>query len=660
MIQLFLNEQEVHIQTNSSIKLIKENPLLTKNGSSTYNISIPMTDSENLKVLGHLNRIDYLHKTVTFAAKLMCNSVTLIVGEAIITEVTEDVVKVQILGGTSLMNFYNRMETIYIDELDLGKWGGGYIGMDVTNHLSYGFFYTQVWTNYIFTKAREGADKAQEYLISTLFGGNDWVAFPIYNETSEVMCNDWVFRVLKDSEGNWNYGVNGLYLEPRNNIDDGTPNGYPQVRFAIQPYLLPMIKRVFRALGYSIDISSIENNKLFSKLFIASAHEYSAVNKSLPHWSVKEFIQQLEYFLGVVFVCDENSKSIVVIRRTDYVKQEQYVIEDVIDEFTVSNDEDEIVALTSMNIGYAEVDKYARLEPWILEKAKQKHYADFVEMTNDILQFNPDNVLTTYQDYYNEYKGHLLFNDQTGEIYIAKAPDYFSWLANTAFVHHFRDRISRTDNNEVDVELKIVPVNMMRGALSSYYAENAGKDQLYWNIGGYYSYMSVPDYPVRRWEEPVTTNENLISDIDMAINGEETLDESNRDDILRVAINDNAFTLHTVTGLGNDTFNHRYPKAIVYSNGEYDINAEITKGNIGLNLHNVTGKTSLATEVFDVEPKMNTKTLYCIKFIASKVLNVDYKFIIRNQAYVCKKLEYQAKESGLEKIVTGYFYRLEE
>ena len=653
MIQLFLNEQEVVVQPNSSIKLVKENPLLTKSGSSTFNISIPMRIEQNVKVLGHLNRVDYLHRPVTFTAKLVCDNITLITGEAVVTEVTEELVKVQILGGTSLMNFYNKTEKLYIDELDLGKWGYSYTGIDAAKTRSYTFFYTSVWTEYKRIMSQQGDDKAQEYLISTLFGGSDWVAFPIYNETSEIMCNDWIFHVHWKNNM-WVYGKNGLYLEPRNNIDGSYPNGgYPQVRFAVQPYLLPMIKRVFQALGYSVDMTSVENNELFKKIFIASAHEYSSRNKSLPHWTVKEFITQLEYFLGVVFVCDEDTKSITIIRRADYVQKNQYVIKDTVNEFTISADDDENILLSKVNVGYAEVDKYAKLEPWILENAMQKHYADSVEMLNDIFNFK------SYSDYYNEYKGHLLFMDNTGDIYIAKAPDGENWISNTSIVHYFRDRIVKSDNN-IDVELKIVPVRIYQRGLSSYYTDVDNKDMHFDSVSGWSYYMSSPDHPVRSWEEHVTTDEKIITDIDMAISSDETFSESSRDDFLRVAINGNAWTLHVLKGTDTGKDYSKYPKPFVCSFGEYNFDAEMKPTLLGLNLFTGNSQKSLATEVFDSEPKINTDVLYCIKFITSKLLNVDYKFIIRNQTYICKKLEYQAKESGLEKIVTGYFYRLEE
>ena len=57
---------------------------------------------------------------------------------------------------------------------------------------------------------------------------------------------------------------------------------------------------------------------------------------------------------------------------------------------------------------------------------------------------------------------------------------------------------------------------------------------------------------------------------------------------------------------------------------------------------------------------IGTQVKYCIKFISEKQLKVNSTFIIHNKKYLCEKLEYQISAKGTEKLVTGYFYELEE
>lgn len=661
MIQILLGGKEVIPQSNTAIKLIRENPFFTKSGSSTLSIILPMQIEQNIKVLGHLNRLDYLHKPTTFPATIKENNKVLITGEAVVIDITESNVKIQILGGTSLMNFHNKMDNIYIDELDLGKWGMSYIGGTQSTNTVYSLFYYTIWTAYISDISMVGREEAQRRLRERLFGqNNEWVAFPIYNETSCVMCNDWILRSI-NIDGVESIGENGYFIAPRNNIDDWPPNGDPQVRFVVQPYLLPMVERVFNALGYSIDISSLKSNELFSKIFIASANERAYRNKSLPHWSVKEFITQLEYFFGATFDVDEEKKHITIMRRSDYIHRGEYEVNDILDEFSISN-EDNKNALKTSNVGYEEVEPFAKIEPWIVENAKHKYYATYSEYLDDYL--SGDDLFGAAQNYYNRYKGYIIHIEETGIEMVCKNPNGSWFEGGPAIANYLKDRIVKDNNSELDIELKIVPVKIVTENGKMVYSRDASdRDEEFINLIGDCYYMSAPDYPVRTWEEArATTEENVIVDVEAAINGEETFDDS-KDDLMRVAINANAYSIHNswfyIEGL--TSISSKYPKPIVFSSQkECDINGEQNIAKYGLNVCDGLPEISIATEVFDSEPLVRTEKKYCIKFLTNEMLNPSFRFKIHNQVFLCERLEYQIKSTEVEKLVTGYFYRLEE
>ncbi|MBR5860784.1 MAG: hypothetical protein IKY71_05480, partial [Bacteroidaceae bacterium] len=662
MIQLFLNEQEVHIQTNSSIKLIKENPLFTKSSSSTFTISIPMTVPQNVKVLGHLNRIDLSQSTITFTAKLIIDSKTWITGEAVITEITKELVKLQILAGTSLMNFHNKTETIYIDELDLGIWPVSYIGDSVKS--TYGMFYT-IWGEYVRLKKLYNIRTAQEYLFNSLFGNNDWVAFPIYNETSEIMCNDWIFRHVVDEEES---DRDNVALEPRYSINKQySEQGYPQVRFSIQPYLITMIKKVFRTLGYSIDVSSLENDKLFSKIFIACANEEINCNSSLPHWTVSEFIEQLENFYGLVFTVDETDNKLSLATRSDFCNCGVYEINDVLDEFTVSCEKEDAVTFSDKNIGYEDVDPFTRIDISILQHAHHKYY-------NTLQDFLNDRETLGGQAYYDNFKGYIIHVKDSKESFIVTAPDAENadspWFRRVDF---FKNR-GATDS---DVNLKIVPVkcnyeyevdSFINGNIwDGYFSYLDSRSTAIFRGGAYR--MAKTDIPLRAWTEPINTGTNniYITDIVAAINGEENITEYDKDDLMRVAINANAYSKLKGMTLNKSyrTIYRFFPKPITYSwekEYEYDYDYQDKQNTeiYGLNLCDGIPTTSIASEVFGKGPKIEAYKKYCIRFITDKILNPNYRFIIHNQVYLCEKLEYTTKDDSMDKIVTGYFYRLEE
>ncbi len=661
MIQILLGGKEVIPQSNTSIKLILENPFFTKAGSSTLSIVLPMHIEQNIKVLGHINRLDYKHKAITLPASIKVGNKTLITGEAVIIEVTEEYVKVQILGGTSLMNFYNKMEEIFIDELDLGKWGMAYNDITQTAKTAYSLFYKTIWIAYLTDVTMLGHEEAIRRMIEKLFGkNNEWVAFPIYNETSGVMCNDWIVKQLVDSSNNNIFYLgpmdNIFYFDEINNMIFVSPNGYPQVRFAVQPYLLPMIERVFKSLGYTCDLSYLSKNELFSKIFIACANEKAERNKALPHWTVKDFITQLEYFFGVVFDVDEDKKHINIMRRIDYINRDLVDINKILEEFSISNDDSKSILSTS-NVGYEEVDPFTRLEPWILENAKYKHYATY----DDFLKDESSYYDGAYTDaYYNAYKGYIIVIDDTEEMFVYRkrieALDFTSGMTNVNF---FRDRIIKESNSDLDIELKIVPVKLKHEYELLVYNSSGiqNLETILQRCKGKKYYMSTLDYSVRRWNEAIDTGEeNIIECVEDAITGSEDDGIESGKDILPVAINCSAYSEHLLL----DKSIVRYPKPIVYSLGNHkDYNGNNIQS-YGLNLCEGSPAYSLATEVFAAEPVVNTDNKYCIKFITKEILNPRYKYLIRNQVYLCEKLEYQINSTGVEKLVTGYFYRLEE
>ena len=55
-------------------------------------------------------------------AELIVDNVTVLLGTAHITAVTETSVKVQLLGAAASYNYGNKMDNTFIDELDLGDW----------------------------------------------------------------------------------------------------------------------------------------------------------------------------------------------------------------------------------------------------------------------------------------------------------------------------------------------------------------------------------------------------------------------------------------------------------------------------------------------------------------------------------------------------------
>lgn len=121
MVEIYINDKQVFPAENQSIKLTRENPYFTNSDSYTLDVTLPMSVASNREVFENRN---FFIRTKTFSkmkTRLVVNNVVLLDGSAKITHVTEDDVKVQLLGGNSELNFLSEDEGYFIDEMELGE-----------------------------------------------------------------------------------------------------------------------------------------------------------------------------------------------------------------------------------------------------------------------------------------------------------------------------------------------------------------------------------------------------------------------------------------------------------------------------------------------------------------------------------------------------------
>lgn len=117
---LYLNNTQVYPDGQQSIKLTKENPYFTQSDSYTLDVTLPMGIKENRNFFRNINRIERSKNIERMKCRLVVENRPLLDGSAKITQISEQEVKVQLLGGNSEINFLSDDEKNYIDNLDLG------------------------------------------------------------------------------------------------------------------------------------------------------------------------------------------------------------------------------------------------------------------------------------------------------------------------------------------------------------------------------------------------------------------------------------------------------------------------------------------------------------------------------------------------------------
>ncbi len=688
MIELFLDNKPAVLRDNVSIKLTRENVYFTKSGSYTYDIELPLGCAENRLILGNINRKDVATNYREFRAILRVDNKVLLDGKAILHQVTDSSAKIQLMGGNAEMNFYTKGSEIFVDELDLGDWfslmnwrpepehhkGNAFLLLDQEHNAIYPSGYSQPsaylsWKNRWWSNAEGSASNNAT---------DKGVMFPVINENASyregtnnaeannmegggVIVNGYILR----QDGNDSQNPKRYYPEFRYSWPNGfsTPR-VPQVIPSFQPMLVMMIVKVMEAVGYPMESNSeiaLLSNSLIRHIFIVTANNRIELNKALPHWTVNEFITQVEQLLGIIIEVDETSKRTRVHFNNDYWSEngENHAIEDVIEEYSVEIDKEETTDISNGNVAFSDVeDGYCHISDEIMQ-------AVVVDKT----RFQTIAAMQTALA-----NGAITRADKS-KIFQAQGHQFIVVDNNGSFefreVNQLRMLQRNTDKADADIELKIVPCPITQWEVP-YVTTTKFWDTI---TNKYYYSDSVQGHvPVDVFIRPdiahigsdnVSTDDSI--DIEALIEGEQDLEKNEeKPDLLYIGIipRDCCSVYYGIK--------YYWPRPIswhqwkVTSNGIdsgfgiRDDNSDIDQNEF-LELNPTTSDEndkSLYSLAMDTQQTIDTTVKQCIKFVDHGVISPSGVFIIRGQRFACEKLEYNITSKGVSPIVTGYFYRL--
>jgi len=628
MIQLFINNILAVPKNDTNFKVSLENQFFTKTSSYTFEIELPMNILANVKIYGAMHRKDVAKSRVALPARLVADNITILTGIATITSVNESSIKIQLLGESSKYKYGNANDYIYIDELPLGDWlvrsFGSYPGMPQEYKGS-----TFLMLAHLATK------RAIDYSTFASWMFNDvWVAYPIYNSNAETVCNGYVIRQFMDR-----------YDLPFS-LPDGQTNATPQMKLAIQPFVWYMCQLIAEATGRSLDINDnyLYQNEFYRRIFIANANINVECNQCLPHWTINEWWDQIEKTFGVKMIIDDKTGNIKLYKFDNALMNNSMVVINSIDDYSTELTEDSSHedSLTQ-NVGFADNDALSRqdkLSDEILDFSNIKKFDSYADLKNYLATTNHSNVESW----------NLIFECE-GRQYIFKNTNQIME------VNYFRNRIL-SNKTDIDVTLKFVPCSY-----TSYTARVCNEDK---SASGIYidtvvgqrevQVLTRPDKANFSWlksENDLTTPyDTRLSD--MIFEDAEIPDKEEKQDLCYIAI-------HGVTPSS-------WPRALIrevaYSEGESKVGSwgdleYIDKG-MSLSLIPIEGQYNLASETISTQfSKINTAIKHCYKFVADTIPDTNAIFIIDNKKYLCEKLEVSFSNRGLDKLITGYFFAID-
>ena len=700
--QLLINNSPAIVKKGTSIRLTRENPAISQNGDYTLDVTLPLAGClENINVFGiphyrHQPLVGLADKTYQFALEASRLRLT---GTAVVTQVSEEEIKLQLLAGNTEFNFDNREGgDKYIDELDLGRAYGDIFDAEQPRPLKQTPRNTlrllHSKANLIQTRGR-----AEELMHGTN-DLTDCVLFPIYSTTDDEFANrqawqwwcNWEDPRHSDTPqvaySGYRFTIKGtetnLMLPNSEPFQDVSDIFSEYNHFAPQPYLCFILEKVLAAIGYTL---TSEDNCMrqgwIGKIFVANARETIYFRECLPHWTVEEFLTELRNAFGVILYVDgKNVKA--VSRESIYQGAGQTNIFDVIDERTTEiSTEADNKGTTTGNVSY----NFSDVVPKILNIGTAPYENMKVERVTAITQTNINDRLEngTDEEKDNIYKSASLFYRKTiGDRYAV-----FNKSDKTGAEGDYKlqrvDHLGplfREENFDSGTGLNIVPCFMMedkptyRQRLERFYIDDHDND-IYrvgtflpetedptTEEGGRYNGFFVPFLVTEDTLTAYSTPKFSLQQYIETGTGEVETSDSEHKDIMEVAVNAGIYTRPFNVEPEKDTSYQTQSAKIPYPIGARFTfsrkNPDYIK-TIGTEnffaLHG-TPESKIVQALNGSALKYDGRVVHQFSF-TDREFDPTKLFIINGRRFACQKLELTINEDGIAPLVKGYFFELE-
>lgn len=406
MTELFIDGVSAVLPKDFSIAVKRENPMFTKNGEYTYDITLQLTNPTNAKLYEHLNRLNSVtevksERTAILRAdnRVYCN------GTEVITGWTDDTVNIQIASGNSELN-YVIGGNLQISFLDMKE-----------------------------TTLTEGSYAPNEQT----YPETDYNLAPLYSDTDGKVLNQWDYY----------FGTNE------------TPNWMPGGTYIPQPYLCAYINEVLTAVGYTLEVNQLEDT-VFKNLYICHAQHTTKWAEMLPGWSVVDFLSEIEKLFNMSLVVNNRDRTArLLFRSTILMGRSSSHVRQVIDEYESEVDEEpDIEDATTCDVNYVfgtgEFWKFACLGDGIRKAAKY----DTIPATYEA---DKDNRLSLWFRQDGIDKANTIYTDEaTGRqfLYLGILPAGNDVWPEYLMVDQFAE-LSREDPDN-EMELNIIPAEMVQ------------------------------------------------------------------------------------------------------------------------------------------------------------------------------------------------------
>ena len=470
---------------------------------------------------------------------------------------------------------------------------------------------------------------------ASVFEGISFANVPVYDETNEVVMN-----AGGRGGGNVTYGV----LTWTSSIVGN---------YAIQPNLIEVARRIISSLGYEVTAMDCDREP-WNRIFVASAKVTQNPCHALPHWTVREFLDEFCRFFNCSLVINQAANKVQFIDNATQFRQAAVEIE-VADEFSAElSDETDAHALSADNLEYDLSSSPFHDYDIIPEKVR--------ELGEKRSHPTKNQAVADYEALGEVERMRYLFACPSG-LFAGWDFDRSDYGAGTETRFTQVDCIGPLirDNKGSSSSLKICPVAMtdQERAYGTVEMTVGGRTGLQ---GGHITYlMPTLENPTGNEYRPTGrgrgTDEEDIETMQDYITGEAEIEKAEKEDRLQVMFLDDVeqtarFIDGNPAGLDKMTL-------MPFTDWQYKKNYlgnPHRKWSLSLNM---TEADHYLGELHQAGFSFNMKAKQSMKFEADTVPDPTRIFLIRGKRYGCEKIEATVKDSGLERLMTGYFYEMQ-
>ncbi len=362
MTNLYIDGRQAVLPTDTQIKVTAENPLFTDAGTYTLEVALPLEGcADNQRIFGPIHRADVLKAELT--AKrwpfVLVAPPLHIEGTARVSSVDNEGVKIQLLAGRSALNDASKNadgEDLYIDELHniitKGERGFPAIGGWEASSKRHIVRRTPTPTLFLLRRPRHVAprrayaprtrrrrgDRGDSHLFHRRQGDGQRASRGLLGTAGQIHRSRQRSESLRDDKRRPTHRA----FPRRRKLCRRQPTRAHAERHRLCPaaLLVVVVERLLKALGF--DISPEDNASQGTwqeRIIVANCRKTVHIAHMLPHWTVKEFIREVQNFFGVL-ITTEGRRARIVRKRNAYGDgAKTHLITQPLDEYTATVEE---------------------------------------------------------------------------------------------------------------------------------------------------------------------------------------------------------------------------------------------------------------------------------------------------------------------------------